>query len=267
MNDMDLKIDVAGGVGHRRWRAIGARIATVSLGLAAVGWGIFVAPVVWRQASMALLGTKIIAGERFKAGILEEYLAGTQPDVRDGLCQPVTLRTLAVVRLRLAEEAISDGDGALIDQTQSAGETALRRSLSCTPTEPFLWFALFWMQNSERGLQQDNFRLLRMSYRVGPNEGWLSIRRNRLTIAIYPSLPSDLKQAATDEFVQLVKSDLITEAADILTGPGRPVSSMLLARLQGVDERTLRYLAVLLAAKGLDDTFPRLDTSSRFPWH
>jgi hypothetical protein len=27
------------------------------------------------------------------------------------------------------------------------------------------------MQNGERGLQQDNFRLLRMSYRVGPNEG------------------------------------------------------------------------------------------------
>jgi hypothetical protein len=76
-----------------------------------------------------------------------------------------------------------------------------------------------------------------------------------------------LKQAATDEFVQLVKSDLITEAADILSGPGKPVSSMLLTRLQGIDERKLRFLAALLAAKGLDDTFLPLDTSSRFPGH
>jgi hypothetical protein len=251
MNGTGLRSD--GAFGARRWRAIGARILTVSLGLAAVGWSGFVAPVAWRQTSMAPLGTKIVAGERFKAGTLEQYLFGSQSDIGDGLCQPVTLRTLAIVRVRLAEEAISDGDRALIEQTQSAGETFLRRSLLCTPTDPFLWFALFWMQNSSRGLQQDNFRLLRLSYRVGPNEGWLSIRRNRVAIAIYPSLPDDLKQAATAEFVQLVRSDLITEAADILAGPGRPVSKMLLTRLQGVDERKVRLLSTLLAGKGIDE--------------
>ena len=93
-----------------------------------------------------------------------------------------TLRALAIVRLRLAEEAISDGDGTLIDQTLSTSETALRHSLSCSPTEPFLWFALFWTL-----LQQTNLKLLRMSYRLGPNEGWLSIRRSSLALAIYPS--------------------------------------------------------------------------------
>jgi hypothetical protein len=263
MNATGSKTDKAMGAGPRRWRAIAARIATVSLGLSAVGWGSFVAPVAWRQASMAPLGTKIVAGERFKAGILEEYIEGAKPDGRDGLCHPITLRTLAIVRLRLAEEAITDGDRNLIDQTQSAGESAIRSSLSCTPTDPFLWFALFWIQNSNRGLQENNFRSLRMSYRVGPNEGWLSIRRNRIAIAVYPTLPDDLKQAASDEFVQLVRSDLITDAADILVGPGRPVSNMLLTRLQGVDEGKLRFLSKLLAGKGIDDAIPGLDTSSR----
>jgi hypothetical protein len=266
MNATGSKTENAIGAGSRCWLALGVRVATVSLGLAAVGWGSFAAPSAWRQASTAPLATKIVAGERFKPGILERSIERAKPDLPDGICQPVTLRTLAVVRLRLAEEAITAGDRRSIDQTQSDGEAALRLSLSCTPTDPFLWFALFWLQNSRRGLQEDNFRALRMSYRVGPNEGWVSLRRNRIAIAVYPGLPSDLKQAATDEFVQLVKSDLITDAADILAGPGRPVSSMLLARLQGIEEKKLRFLAMLLAAKGFDDAIPGLETSSRLPW-
>jgi hypothetical protein len=266
MSGTGLKTEGSGRAGRRRWLAVGVRIATAALGLAAVGWGSFVAPAVWRQASAAPLGPKIVAGERFKSGILEDYIERAKPDGPEGICQPVALRTLGLVRLRLAEEAITAGDRRSIDQTQSAAEAALRLSLACTPTDAFLWFGLFWLQNSERGLQDDNFRTLRMSYRVGPNEGWLSLRRNRIAIALYPGLSNDLKQAASDEFVQLVKSDLITEAADILAGPGRPVSSLLLARLQGVDQKKLRFLAMLLAAKGIDDPIPGLETSSKYPW-
>ena len=247
-----------------RWPAVAARIFTVSLGLAAVGWGIFAAPVAWRQAAMAPVAAKIIAGERFAPGVLEQYLAGAHAVVGDRLCEPVTLRALAIARLRLAEEAIRDGDSAVIGHTEAAGEAALRRALSCTPSDPFLWFALFWMRNSTGGLQKDNFELLRLSYQTGPHEGWLSIRRNRLAIALYPSLPSDLKESAVDEFVQLVKSDLITDAADILAGPGTPVRGMLLRRLEGIDETKLRFLSILLAGKGIDDAFPDLDPSSRF---
>jgi hypothetical protein len=265
MNATGSKTENAGDAGYRRWLSLGARIATVSLGLAAVGWGCFVAPVSWRQASTAPLGPKIIAGDRFKPGILEEYVEHAKPDWRDGTCQPIALRTLAVVRLRLAEEAITGSDRRSIERTQFDADAALRLSLSCTPTDPFLWFALFWLQNSETGLQEDNFRALRMSYRVGPNEGWVSLRRNRLALAIYPGLPGDLKQAATDEFVHLVKSDLIPDAADILAGPGRPLSSLLLARLAGVDQKKLRFLALLLAGKGIGDAIPGVERS-RFSW-
>jgi hypothetical protein len=264
MSGTDSKIKWLAGDAYWRGRVV-ARIFNISIGLAAVGWGTFAGPIFWRQTSTATLGTKIVAGERFKAGVLEEYLAGLDPSIRNGLCQPVTLRTLAIARLRLAEEAISDGQGAFIDQALTAGETALRSSLSCTPTDPFLWFSLFWMQTSVRGLQRDNFKLLRQSYSFGPNEGWLSVRRNRLAIAIYPSLPDDLKQAATDEFVQLVKSDFVTVAADILAVPGVSVRTMLLNRLDGagIDERKLRFLSMLLAKKDIEVAFPNLDHSSK----
>jgi hypothetical protein len=245
MSGTDSKIKWLAGDAYWRGRVV-ARIFNISIGLAAVGWGTFAGPIFWRQTSTATLGTKIVAGERFKAGVLEEYLAGLDPSIRNGLCQPVTLRTLAIARLRLAEEAI-------------------RSSLSCTPTDPFLWFSLFWMQTSVRGLQRDNFKLLRQSYSFGPNEGWLSVRRNRLAIAIYPSLPDDLKQAATDEFVQLVKSDFVTVAADILAVPGVSVRTMLLNRLDGagIDERKLRFLSMLLAKKDIEVAFPNLDHSSK----
>jgi len=267
MNATGSRTDGASGQKDRRWPAFVARFLTIGLGLSAIGWAGFAAPIAWRQASAAPLGNKIVFGERFKPGVLEHYLAGTQQDAGEGLCQPLTERALAVARLRLAEEAISNGDRSLIEQTQSDGEAALRRSLSCSPTDAFLWFALFWMQNSRTGLSADNFRSLRMSYRVGANEGWLAMRRNRIAMALYPALPNDLKQAATDEFVQLVNSGFITEAAAILSGPARPISNMLLPRLRGMDEKKLRFLGMLLVGLGMDDPFPELDTRPSFLRH
>jgi hypothetical protein len=247
------------GAKPEQWLVVAARVAMVSLGLAAIGWGGFIAPMAWPQAPMASMATKIIGGEQFGPGILEDFVAGASPAVWPGVCQSATLRTMAVIRLRFAEQAIADGDGNRIRQTQSALEAALHRSLSCTPTDPLLWFALFWLQNNVRGLQDDNLRSLRMSYRLGPNEGWLSLRRNRFAVAIYPALPDDLKRQVTDEFVQLVKSDFITDAADILVGPGTPVRDLLLSRLRGMDSQKLRLLSRLMAAKGVDDVFPELD--------
>jgi hypothetical protein len=246
--------------GHRRvgWLALACRAATVCFGLAAAGWGIFAAPLVWRQASMAAMTEKIVGGEQFAPGVLEDFVASAAPSVAPDICQPVTLRTMALIRLRFAEQAIGDGDHDRIDRTLSDLDAALHRALSCAPTDAFLWFAVFWMQNNTRGLQAANYRSLRMSYRVGANEGWVALRRNRFSVALYPGLPDDLKAHAIDEFVQLVKSDFITEAADVLVGPGKPVSAMLLARLQGIDSQKLRFLVTMLDAKGFEGKIPWL---------
>jgi hypothetical protein len=173
--------------------------------------------------------------------------------------------TLAVIRLCFAEEALAVGDAGRIRLTQSALEAALRDAFACTPTDPCLWLTLFWTQINTRGLQQDNFGSLRMSYRFGPNEGWLAIRRNRYAVAIYPALPDDLKKSAVDEFRQLVKSNLITDAADIIAGPGRPISDLLLSRLDGIDVQKLRFMARLLDRKGFEAKIPGGQNTPRFP--
>jgi hypothetical protein len=243
---------------------LAARIALTGLALGSIGWAVLVAPVAWRQATMAALGAKIVGGERFDPGILEAFAAAV-PESDHGLCAPVARRTLALVRLRLAEAAISDGDGRSIRQTQSDAQTALRQALSCAPTDAFLWFALFWLENNISGLQPDHFTLLRLSYRTGANEGWLSLRRNPLAIAIYPRLPEDLKEAARDEFSRLVKSDFLPQAAEILAGPGQPIRPVLLARLDGLDPQRLRFLSRLLDGHGIELAIPGLSTPDRRP--
>lgn len=244
-----------------------ARIATASFALATLLWAWQAAPTLWSQPSMAQTARKIVGGEQYARAFLAELAEATQRSLRPDRCEPVARRTLAVVRLRLAEEAVASGDGAGILQTQSDLATALLDALGCAPTDPLLWLALFWLQNSTRGLQQDNFKALRLSYRFGPNEGWLALRRSRFALAVYPALPDDLKRQASDEFVQLVKSDFITDAADILVGPGRPISDLLLSRLEGIDIVKLKFLARLLDGKDFEARIPGVEVTTRpRPW-
>jgi hypothetical protein len=247
------------------WLMMGTRAAMVCFGLSSVAWGVFVAPLVWHQTSIAQTAKKVIGGETYQPGFLATFAEVLAQNLRRDVCQPLVRRTLAVIRLRLAEEAFAGGDADQIRQTSLALESALQDSFACTPTDPYLWLAVFWSQNNTRGLQQDNFRSLRLSYRYGPNEGWLALRRNRYAVAIFPALPDDLKTNALDEFRQLVKSDFITDAADIIVGPGRPISDLLLARLDGIDVQKLRFLARLLDGKGFEANIPGVQNARRFP--
>jgi hypothetical protein len=241
-----------------------ARTATVAFALASLGWAWFAGPILWSRAPMLQLARKILGGEQYRRGFLADFASQARADPRPDICEPVARRTVAIVSLRLAEEAVSDGDAASIDQTQSALDAALRGVLECTPADPLSWLALFWLQNNTKGLQQANFRALRLSYRFGPNEGWLALRRSRFALAVYPALPDDLKRQVIDEFVQLVKSDFVVEAADIVAGPGRPISEVLLSRLEGIDIVKLRYLARLLQGKDLEAKIPGVDLAH--PW-
>ena len=250
-----------------RGAALMARIATVCFALATLLWAWQVGPTLWSQASMAQLARKIIGGEQYRPGFLAELAAATQQDLRQDRCEPAARRTLAIVRLRLAEEAVAAGDDALITQTQSDLEAALRSAFDCAPADPLLWLARYWLQNNTRGLQQDNFAALRLSYRFGANEGWLALRRSRFALAVYPALPEDLQRQAIDEFVQLVKSGFISDAADIVVGPGRPISGVLLSRLEGIEITKLKFLARLLDGRDFEATIPGVEVATRpRPW-
>lgn len=216
---------------------------------------------------MPQMARKIVSGENYSPAFLLAFADATQARLRPDICEPATRRTLAVIRLRLAEEAVSSGAAAAIEQSQWNLDSALLSAFACAPSDPLLWLARFWLQNNMRGLREDNFTALRLSYQFGANEGWLALRRSRFALAIYPALPEDLKRRALEEFVQLVKSDFMTDAADIVVKQGRPISAMLLSHLKGIDIMKLRFLARLLDGRDFEGRVPDVETSSRSkPW-
>jgi hypothetical protein len=105
-----------------------------------------------------------------------------------------------------------------------------------------------------------------MSYSLGPNEGWIAVRRNRLALALFAVLTPDLQNKAVLEFAHLVDSGFVPEAADILTGPGWPVRERLLSRLAHVDELYREQFAKAVYQLGYDVSVPGVKPFGFRPW-
>ena len=135
------------------------------------------------------------------------------------------------------------------------------------PSDPYQWLVLFWLNNTRSGFKSEHLHYLQTSYALGPQEGWIAIKRNRLTLAVFPSLSADLKEMAISEFVGLVRSQLYAEAVDILAGPGWQTRLILLGRLKELKEPDRRTLAKLLDDRNLDDVpVPGTEQQPRRAW-
>src|SRR5262249_17455441 len=99
-------------------------------------------------------------------------------------------------------------------------------------------------------------KYLRMSYGLGPNEGWINLKRNPAAFAIFEQLPRDLGEKVIQEFVNLLKGGFHTQAADILAGPAWRLREQLLPRLREVDPFHLRAFAKVLDSKAINIAVP-----------
>ena len=113
---------------------------------------------------------------------------------------------------------------------------------------------------------KDDFAYLRMSYRVGPHEGWVAGRRNYIALENFPELPQDLADAAVTEFKDLVVSGYFNTAVKILVGPGWPIHDMLLRRLEDAPDEARRQLASSANARGYDIAVPGVERPEPRPW-
>ena len=229
-----------------------SRATTGAVGLAAIIWAVLVVPDFWRQASIGPAASRILVGDLFGAPALEKLAHSADAIGVPTECFPPLLRSIAIIRLRRAETAISDGHRAAIDVRMEHARDTIRSSLSCAPADPFLWFAAFWLENNLTGFRPANIELLRMSYRLGPNEGWIALRRNRIALALYDDLPPDLQRYAVHEFVRLMQSNFITDGADIFLDQGWPVRDALLKEIAGLEQVKIDFFAMLLRGRGYD---------------
>jgi hypothetical protein len=95
-----------------------------------------------------------------------------------------------------------------------------------------------------------------MSYQLGPNEGWIGLKRSPVALGAYGSLPPDLTDRALREFIALIRSSYYYETAVIFEGLGKPVRNLLLSRLSSIDIVDRRAFARSVVARNVEASVP-----------
>ena len=246
---------------------LAVRAFIFSFGLVAIIWGIYTLPIFWRQAGMERLANHITAGDPFKANILTALIPQLDALQAENPARPGTLKNAAVIRLRILEQATVDADTVAADRQMTELRAAIGKSLQGAPADPFLWLVYFWLENTQKGFSGENLKYLRMSYSLGPNEGWVAVKRNRLALALFSQLSPELSESAITEFASLVDSRFFNEAANILIGPGWQLRDILLPRLKDVAEVNRQLFAKTVYRLGYDISVPGVEPRDQRPWH
>ena len=161
------------------------------------------------------------------------------------------------------EVAASANDRQHLDEYLKSLGNAIRSSLSCTPADPFLWLALYSVEVTENGFKPDYLKYLRVSYRLGPHEGWIALKRNPLAFAAFQQLPPDLGENAINEFVALLESGLSDQAAEIIIGPAWPERELILSHLTRLSDYERQSFADALHRRGYDLNVPGIGLAPR----
>jgi hypothetical protein len=230
-----------------------ARSFIVFLGCTAIWWGILEFPLFWQDASIKGITERIIAGDPFKSEALAQQLPIIDRIKSATYCRPAALRSAAIIQLRMMETA---APSERTNGHRTSLINVIRSSLFCTPADPYLWLALYSRENSENGSTTDGLKYLRMSYNLGPNEGWIAVRRNRIAFARFQQLPPDLKEKTIDEFAGMLKSSFFDQATDIFVGPAWPEREPILLRLASIPYGNRQVFADMLYSRGYDINVP-----------
>lgn len=243
--------DGAGGYLARvaGWLARGF-VATIAL--SSIAWGAICVPVFLDQTRLEAAKDLILRNVPLSDVELNTLGPQLERSAERPGCAPAIDRSSAIIRLRLAENALAPGREGVLDARLGELDRAVRKSLGCAPSDPYLWLILFWLRNIREGYSEANLDLLRMSYRLGPNEAWIVTKRNHMALVMLGALPPDLAAEAIGEFARLVKSELYTEAMELLKGPGWSHRDRLMAGLSTVPKRNVDILIKAMADIGYD---------------
>ena len=173
-------------------------------------------------------------------------------------CRPIALWSTAIIRIRMFELARLDNErseSTKLPQYQAMIDS-IRRSLACSVSDPFLWLVQYWAGNTQTGTKSDYWKYLEMSYRLGPNEGWVALKRSPIAFAHYKSLPSDLKVDAVAELMSLINSEFYQQAADIIGGPARPFWNEIVPHLLTLHPRNREAFAKVVYDRDLQVKIP-----------
>jgi hypothetical protein len=215
------------------------------VGLIGIAWGVSEFPALRQESTIKKIADRILVGDVYKYEILLKQSSLVEPTQRPELCRPLTVRSAAVIRLRLAEIS----DNAALGPANLAVD-AIRESLACSPADPFFWLALYALEPSAP------LNYLTASYRLGPNEGWIALKRNPVAFANFDELPDDLRRIVVREFVRIVEMDTIDDAVKIFVGPAWDNRELILSQMDQVPLRQRQRFQAALTSAGYDVLVP-----------
>jgi hypothetical protein len=235
-----------------------ARALLCIMGIGAIAWGSFVFPIFWQQIRLDRLAAEYVQGHALPMRSLLDESRRAAAAERTAVCNPVTLHDIVILRLAIVEEAMQQANAHLISSGYSPIDDAIRKALACAPTDSAAWLILFWQDViKRRGAQTDTMNYLRLSYGLGPNEGWIALWRNRLAIAMFEQLPDDLKDDALREFVGLLDTERLYAETILIFGQATPsVRARIVQRLEHVPGVPRQIFATVLYDKGLAQGIP-----------
>jgi hypothetical protein len=128
---------------------------------------------------------------------------------------------------------------------------AIRESLACSPADPFFWLALYALEPAAP------LNYLTASYRLGPNEGWIALKRNPVAFASFDELPDDLRGIVVQEFVRIVEmGNTIDDAMRIFVGPAWDNRELILSQMDHVPLQERQAFQAALTRAGYDVIVP-----------
>lgn len=224
------------------------RASAMLVGLIGIAWGVSEFPALRQESTIKKIADRILVGDVYKYEILLKQSL-VEPTQRPELCRPLTVRSAAVIRLRLAEISDNAALGPAPVRTNLAVD-AIRQSLACSPADPFFWLALYALEPSAP------LNYLTASYRLGPNEGWIALKRNPVAFANFDELPDDLRRIVVQEFVRIVEMDTIDDAVKIFVGPAWDQRELILSQMDQVSLRQRQRFQAALTSAGYDVLVP-----------
>jgi hypothetical protein len=240
------------------------RVFLVTVGFLAALWSASNFTSFVHRGANDRLATRILAGDVFKDDTIERLLRTIDANRDRSGCDVPALHASAILQLRNLENAIAakvDGN-----MPRIATQNAIVASLSCAPADPFLWLVLASIANDQHlGSEAEAF--LRLSYQLGPSEGWISIKRNYIAFTMFDQLPADITDRALFEFGHLVSSGIYREAADVFLGPGVAQRQRLLEKLTQTERFRRESFMNELRVRGYDTGSLRSNADREYIFH
>src|SRR5215471_16368048 len=225
------------------------RTSAMLVGLIGIAWGVSEFSALREESTIKKIADRILVGQVYKYEILLKQSSLVEPTQRPELCRPLTVRSAAVIRVRLAEISDNAAIRPAPVRTNLAVD-AIRQSLACSPADPFFWLALYALEPSAP------LNYLTASYRLGPNEGWIALKRNPVAFANFDELPDDLRRIVIQEFVRIVEMGTIDDAVKIFVGPAWDNRELILSQMDQIPLPQRQKLQAALTGAGYDVLVP-----------